>query len=78
MSNIQYQEIIEDNLKAEKCIDDFGGPNKWRLYIKTNHGPNWWWEEVQWMDVSKIQLFFQAKLPRYKEVEQEITYELAD
>ena len=77
MSNIQYQEIIEGNLKAEKCTGDFGGPNKWNLCVRTNHGPNTWWESVQWMDVSRIQLFFQAKLPRYKEVEVEAKYELA-
>lgn len=78
MSNIKYQEIIEGNLKAEKCTGDFGGPNKWRLCVRTNHGPNTWWEDVQWMDVSRIQLFFQTKLPRYKEIEKEVTYELAD
>ena len=77
MSNIQYQEIIEGNLKAEKSISDFGGPNNWTLCVRTNHGPNTWWEPVQLMDVNNIQLFFQTKLPRYKEVKKEVTYELA-
>ena len=76
MSNIKYQEIIEGNLKAEKCTDDFGGPNKWNLYVRTNHGSNWWWESVQWMDVNKIQLFFETRLPRYKEVSKQLEYEL--
>ena len=79
MSNgIKYQEVIEGNLKAEKCTGDFGGPNKWRLCIMTNHGPNKWWEDVQLMDVHRIQKFFKTKLPIYKEQETEVTYELAN
>jgi hypothetical protein len=76
MSNIKYQEIIEGNLKAEKCTSDFGGPNMWNLCVRTNHGPRTWWESVQWMDVNKIQLFFETKLPRYKEVSKQLKYEL--
>ena len=73
MNNIKYHQIIEGNLQADKCTGDFGGPNMWNLLVMNNNG---WWESVQWMDVSKIQLFFQAKLPRYKEVEVEAKYEL--
>ena len=73
MSNIQYQEIIEGNLKAEKCTDDFGGPNKWNLLVMNNNG---YWESVQWMDVYRIQEFFKTKLPIYKEVEIKTKYEL--
>lgn len=76
MSNIKYQEIIEGNLKAEKCTSDFGGPNMWNLCIRTNHGPRTWWESVQWMGVEKIQLFFKTQLPRYKEVSNQTKYEL--
>ena len=75
MSNIKHQQIIEGNLKADKCTGDFGGPNMWNLLVMNNNG---YWESVQWMDVSRIQMFFKTKLPRYKEVEQEVTYELAD
>jgi hypothetical protein len=76
MGNIKYQEIIEGNLKAEKCTGDFGGPNMWNLCVRTNHGPHTWWESVQWMDVNKIQLFFKTQLPRYKEVSKQSEYEL--
>ena len=74
MNNIKYHQIIEGNLQADKCTGDFGGPNMWNLLVMNNNG---YWESVQWMDVSRIQMFFKTKLPRYKEVEQEVTYELA-
>jgi hypothetical protein len=73
MNNIKYQEVIEGNLKAEKSLSDFGGPNKWSLLVMNNNG---WWEDVQWMDVSRIQQFFKTKLPVYKEVEIKTKYEL--
>jgi hypothetical protein len=73
MNNIKYQEVIEGNLKAEKCTGDFGGPNKWNLLVMNNRG---WWESVQWMDVYRIQEFFKTKLPIYKEVEIKTKYEL--
>lgn len=66
--------IDEGNLRAEKCTDDFGGPNKWRLFVKTQRG---YWESVQWMDIHKIQLFFQTKLPVYNEQESKQTYSLS-
>jgi hypothetical protein len=72
MKNIPYQEITEGNLQAVKDTGDFGGPNKWRLRIKTNNG---WFEDVQWMEVYKIQQFFNTKLPVYEEVGS-IKYEL--
>ena len=75
MFKIPHQVIIDVNLLAEKCTDDYGGVNKWYFKVKTEKG---YWELVQWMDVSRIQMFFKTKLPRYKEVEQEVTYELAD
>lgn len=72
MSNIPYQEVIEDNIKAVKDTELFGGPNMWRLHIKTNNG---WFESVQWMDVHSIQRFFHTKLPVYQE-EGSIKYKL--
>ena len=63
--SIQNYEIIEGNLKAEKDTGDFGGPNQWRLYVKTNQGQ---WESVQWMNVYSTQRFFNTKLPVYVEV----------
>lgn len=63
--SIQNYEIIEGNLKAEKDTGDFGGPNQWRLYVKTNQGR---WESVQWMNIYSIQRFFNTKLPVYEEV----------
>jgi hypothetical protein len=56
--------VEEGNLGAQKCMDDFGGPNQWNLLIKTAEGR---WEDVQWMNVNKIQQFFKTKLPVYKE-----------
>ena len=72
---IQEKTIIEGNLKAEKCTSDFGGPNMWRLHIKSVNG---WWEDVQWMNVHRIQELFKTPLPVYKEVEEKrVNYELA-
>ena len=68
---IKYQEIIEGNLKAEKCTGDFGGANMWSLYVMTTQG---WWESVQWMDVNKVQMFFKTKLPVYKDVTEKRKY----
>ena len=70
---IEYQEIIEGNLKAVKDTSDFGGPNKWSLHVRNNNG---WYDSVQWMDVRRIQEFFKTKLPVYKEVEKQVDYEL--
>ena len=53
-------EIIEGNLKAIKCLSDFGGPNMWDLYIKTVHG---YYEKIQWMGVQRIQELFTTKFP---------------
>ncbi len=65
MSNGIKDCIIEEhNLRAEKCMDDFGGPNMWRLYVKSQRG---YWESVQWMNVYTIQDFFKTKLPVYNE-----------
>ena len=72
MSEIEYCEVTEGNLKAVKDTGDFGGPNKWRLHIKTNNG---YFEIVQWMDVYSIQRFFTTKLPVYKEISS-IKYQL--
>lgn len=65
MSKIEYCEVVEGNIKAVKDTDDFGGPNMWRLHVKTNNG---YFEGVQWMNVHSIQRFFTAKLPVYKEI----------
>lgn len=65
MSKIEYYEVIQGNLKAEKCTDDFGGPNMWRLHVKRTDG---FFESVQWMGVHSIQRFFTTKLPVYKEI----------
>ena len=74
-TGIKYEVITEGNLSAAKDTDDFGGPNKWRLHIKTTEG---FWESVQWMDVYNIQQFFKTKLPVYKEETKKKTkYELA-
>jgi hypothetical protein len=62
-SRIEYFEVIEGNIKAEKCTGDFGGPNMWNLCVKTNNG---WYKQVQWMDVSNIQEFFKTQLPVYE------------
>lgn len=72
MKNIPYQEITEGNLQAVKDTGDFGGPNKWRLLIMDKNGR---WELIQWMEVYRIQQFFNTKLPVYEEVGS-IKYEL--
>jgi hypothetical protein len=71
-TGIKYESITEGNLMATKDTDDFGGPNMWRLHIKSASG---FWEYVQWMDVRNIQVFFNTKLPVYKEAKKKI-YEL--
>jgi hypothetical protein len=64
MSNIDYCEIVEGNIKAVKDIELFGGANMWHLHIKNRNG---WFEKVQWMSVGNIQRFFTTELPVYKE-----------
>ena len=64
-NKIKSFEVIEENLKAVKDTDDFGGPNMWRLHIKETNG--WWSDSVQWMSLWKIQSFFKEKLPVYNE-----------
>jgi hypothetical protein len=71
---IKPHQVIEGNLLAQKCTSDFGGPNQWRLHVKTTEG---YWEEVQWMNVYAIQQFFKEKLPVYKENNSQKKYELA-
>jgi hypothetical protein len=65
--------VDEGNLRAEKCVGDFGGPNMWRLHVKTQRG---YWESVQWMDVHKIQMFLKTELPVYNEQESKQKYSL--
>jgi hypothetical protein len=65
MSTIQNYEVTEGNLRAVKDICDFGGPNKWHFYVMSQRGQ---WESIQWMDVYRIQKFFNAKLPVYKKI----------
>ncbi|MFN9116107.1 MAG: hypothetical protein ACK5XN_39175 [Bacteroidota bacterium] len=72
MSKIEYCEVVEDNIKAVKDTEYFGGPNMWHLHIKTNNG---WFESLQWMSVHSIQRFFTTKLPVYKDMSS-IKYEL--
>jgi len=69
---IQPFEVIEGNLKAQKCTDAFGGPNMYRLHIKNTNG---YWNYVQFMDVNNIQDYFITKLPKYKETKSK-SYEL--
>lgn len=72
---IKQHVVTEGNLKVVKCLDDFGGPNQWNLYIKDVNG---YWEDVQWGNVSRFQQFFREKLPVYKEVsKQQAKYEVA-
>ena len=67
--------IEEGNLGAAKDMSDFGGPNMWRLNVKTSDGR---WEDVQWMGVHSIQRFFKTKLPVYNEPsKQQSKYKLA-
>jgi len=63
-NGIEYFEVIEGNLKAEKCTGGFGGPNMWNLCVKNNRG---WYKQVQWMGVYNIQEFFKTQLPVYEE-----------
>ena len=63
---IQPFEIIEGNLRAVKDTSNFGGPNMWRLHIKTTKG--YWSDTIQWMSHYNIQELFKAQLPKYKEV----------
>lgn len=72
-SGIRNFLVDEGNLRAEKCTDDFGGPNKWNLNVKTTSG---YWESVQWMDVYRIQMFFKTKLPVYNEDQSKQYYSL--
>ena len=62
MNGIKQEQITEGNLMVDKDTSDFGGPNMWRLHIKSTLG---YWENVQWVDVTKAQLFFKAKLTVY-------------
>lgn len=57
-------EVIEGNLKAVKCTDDFGGCNMWTLYIKTTRGH---FQQVDWTGLNRVQDFFKTKLPEYVE-----------
>jgi hypothetical protein len=66
-SGIEYFEVVEGNIKAEKCTGDFGGPNMWKLCIKNVKNNRGWYKQVQWMDVSNIQEFFETVLPVYEE-----------
>jgi hypothetical protein len=72
-NGISYFEVEESNLRAEKSMSDFGGPNMWNLYVKTSNGN---WEDVQWMDAHRIQKFFKTKLPVYNEQESKQKYSL--
>lgn len=65
MSAIHNHQIVEGNLKADKDTGDFGGPNMWQLCVKDKNGM---WQSIQWMGVSRIQQFFNTKLPVYKEI----------
>ena len=74
-TGIKYEVITEGNLAAVKDTSDFGGPNQWRLHVKTVQGG---WESVQWMGVYSIQQFFKTKLTVYKEEsKKKAKYELA-
>jgi hypothetical protein len=72
-NGISYFEVEESNLRAEKSMSDFGGANMWNLYVKTSNGR---WEDVQWMNVYRIQEFFKTKLPVYNEQESKQKYSL--
>lgn len=68
--------VQEGNLGATKDMSDFGGPNQWRLHVKTADGR---WEDVQWMNVHRIQQFFKTKLPVYQEKSsRKVAYELTN
>lgn len=75
-NGIQYQVIEEGNLSLVKDTDDFGGPNQWRLHIRSKHG---YWKEVKWGHVSHFECLFNTKLPWYKEESsKKVKYKLAD
>ena len=63
-NGIKSFRIEVNNLMATKDLGDFGGPNQWHLWVKTKDGH---WDDIQWMNVNKIQQFFTTKLPVYKE-----------
>jgi hypothetical protein len=55
-------QVDEGNLKAVKDTPTWVGDNWWIFYVKTTNGR---WDRVSRMDVSKIQKFFNTKLPVY-------------
>lgn len=65
-NTIEHFDIIEGNLRAVKDTSDFGGPNMWRLHIKTLDNC---WEDIDWSSHGKVQKFFSTKLPYYREAE---------
>jgi hypothetical protein len=73
-NGIKSFSIEEGNVGLTKCLDDFGGPNMWRLHVKTVSG---YWEDVQWMGVYKAQQFVKTKLPVYDEKQKQTKYKLA-
>jgi hypothetical protein len=72
-NSIKPFEVIEGNLKAEKDTGDFGGPNMWRLHVKTIRGT---WQNIQWLNHYAIQALFKTSLPEYIE-EKRAKYKLA-
>jgi hypothetical protein len=74
-NGIKPFEVTEGNLRATKCTGDFGGCNQWYLYVKKTSG---YYEQTQWMDVRRIQEFFNTKLPVYEDKSSRSTqYKLA-
>ena len=73
-NGIKSFSIEEGNVGLTKCLDDFGGPNMWRLHVKTVSG---YWEDVQWIGVYKAQQFVKTKLPVYDEKQKQTKYKLA-
>jgi hypothetical protein len=73
-NGIKSFSIEEGNVGLTKCLDDFGGPNMWRLHVKTISG---YWEDVQWIGVYKAQQFVKTKLPVYDEKQKQTKYKLA-
>jgi hypothetical protein len=55
-------QVDEGNLKAVKDTPTWVGDNWWIFYVKNTNGM---WDRVSRMDVSKIQKFFNTKLPVY-------------
>lgn len=66
---IEPFDITEGNLRATKDTSTFGGPNMWRLHIKSRDG---YWEDMTWSSVHTIQKFFATKLPYYRELEEKV------